>query len=284
VTTNHGPTTFLGTGAGDFYTGLDKPGDIGGKDLRHAPSLFIAPHVMVDFHDDTQLAGFGISPDSVRHLLITHCHYDHFQPVRIHAFARKLSHPLEVYGSGTAVEALDFACLYEWDDAAERFTRHGRRSNVEPVQVETGAAFTADDLTVTPVHAHHLIDKQHHIMGERALNYVFQRRGRTMFYGIDSCSILPGTLEALAGFRFDIAVLDATWASREIDLANTGHMNWRLLDEACEQLRSSGSIDDDTKVIADHLSVNTVGPYAEIAGPLQERGITLAYDGMTVDF
>lgn len=275
---------FLGTGAGDFYTHDDKPGDIGGKDIRHPPSLFISPNVMVDFHDDWQLAGFSIPKDSIRHLLIAHGHYDHFRPVRIHNFARELSHPLSVYGNGTIIDALDFASEYEWDRAGKVFLKNNHGSNVDPVLAEPGASFLIDDLRVTPALANHFFDTKYEILGQKALNYVFERNGKTLFYGLDSSYVLPGTFEMLSKLRLDIAVFDATWCQREIDPAVSGHLNWVMLDETIAQFNEGGLFAEDAVIIADHLSVNTIEPYDEIAGKLSDKGITLAYDGMTLEF
>jgi phosphoribosyl 1,2-cyclic phosphate phosphodiesterase len=275
---------FLGTGAGDFYKGADKAGAIAGKDIRHAPSLLVAPDVLIDFYDDGQLRGFGIPEASLRHLLITHGHFDHFMPVAIHELASTLPHRLHVYGSAMVRDALDFAAQYRWSASEKRFAACHASSNVEIHCIKPGRSFRLGGLRVTPVLASHLIDKANETLQQQAFNLVLERNGRALFYGLDSSYLLPGTLEMLAGFRFDIAVFDATYGPREVDPALSGHMNWAMLDETIAEFREGGLLAENAVVVADHISVSSVGPHDDVVDELREKGITLAYDGMTLAF
>ena len=272
---------FLGTGAGDFYDANDKDGHLGGRNIRHAPSLFITPDIVVDFSSDGQLKGFAIPKEFVRHLLITHGHYDHFRPVAIQHFAATLPHPLAVYGSRTVKDALGFAAEYSWNRSEKLFETNDRSSNVERHAVEIGESFFLGEVQVTPVLANHCIDKTNEILEQLALNYVFERNGRTLFYGLDSSYVLPGTSEILSTFQFDIAVFDATFGHLEIDPAISGHMNYEMLDETIARFREAELFREKAVIVASHVSQPS---YDESVDELYEKSITLAYDGMTLEF
>ena len=121
----------LGTGAGDYHLpgglqpGCAKEGNTweawqrGGKDIRHSPSMFIAPDILVELGEGTaaQLTAYGIAHDDIRHLLFSHGHYDHFYPEKVLDFAESLRQPLRIYGNGMIGEALDFTAANRWDDA-----------------------------------------------------------------------------------------------------------------------------------------------------------------------
>lgn len=53
---------------------------------------------------------------------------------------------------------------------------------------------------------------------------------------------------------------------------------------AIAELRATGSIDDDTVIVATHISTNNVEAHAEIRDALTAKGITLAYDGQRLAF
>ena len=70
--------------------------------------------------------------------------------------------------------------------------------------------------------------------------------------------------------------------SRQIDPAASGHNNWAMLDETLAELRAAGCVDDDTVIVAAHLSTANVGPHDQVAPEQSGKGITLAYDGLVL--
>jgi len=230
------------------------------------------------------MIAYGIRPESIRHLLITHAHYDHFQPVAIDALSSGMADPLNIYGSTTVKEALDFANEYRWDDAAGNFTIHDGEANIQVNTVGHGESFRVGDMQVTAVLANHMIDKDSTILQGQALNYVFQRAGRTLLYAIDSSYVLPKTFEVLSRFRFDIAVFDASFGHYEIEPRRSGHQNFLMLDKTIAQFKQANLFKDNTPIIADHISQHHVKLHDDIVEELAEKGITLAYDGMTIEF
>lgn len=284
----------LGTGGGDFPA-LDDPTNdtgnlprvrqLGGRCLRHAAAAVLQPDILIDFYSDRQLTQFGVKAETIRHLLITHGHFDHFQPLAIMEIASRLAQPLEVYGNEMVGQALEFAATYRWDGELGKFSVRQTDSNIRFHLIEPGAGERAvGDAVVTPVLANHCIDKPMMIADQRALNYVLERDGKTVFYGLDSSYTLPRTLDVLRKFTFDVAVFDATFGDLDIDPAGSGHHNFRMLRETIAEFGDLGLITDDTTVLASHMSLAHVAPHDDIVEELAREGIVLAYDGMTIDF
>jgi len=129
-----------------------------------------------------------------------------------------------------------------------------------------------------------MIDKKHLIQQEQAFNYVFERDGKALFYGLDSSYVLPGTLEMLSSFQFDIAVFDATFGHLNIDPFGSGHQNFAMLEKTIAQFRQADLFKEKTALVAGHISHHQVEPYDEIVDELSEKGIILSYDGMMLEF
>ena len=276
---------FLGTGAGDANFGTPQSVHLRSRDVRRFTCNLLSPDTLIDFNHQTAgaLEAFGVQTGAIRQLFVSHGHFDHFQPEEILRFAEALPAPLAVYGNTMVRDALAFCCENALDRETGRFVARQRAGNVETVVLVPGVPVQAGEVTVTPVLANHFMNKPYCIMEQQALNFLFEVAGKTVFYGLDSSYLLPATREILAGKRFDIAVLDATFGPREIDPLTSGHLNWKMLDETIAELREIGCIDERTVVVADHLSANNVEPYDQVAGSLVEKGIVLAYDGLTLD-
>ena len=277
---------FLGTGASDANWGLPGSADIPARDVRRNVSLHVAPDLQIDFnaHTPEALDAFGVEKDSIRYLLISHGHYDHYQPAEILRFAESLPHPLEVYGNVMVGDGLGFCRDHTFDRASGSFVSEQCPLNIKMSVLATYSAVRVGDFTVTPVPANHFTNQPYTIMEQQALNFVIEREEKTLFYGLDSSCLLPGVAEALSPFRFDVAILDTTYGPLEIDPAKSGHLNWKMLDETLAELREAGCVTKDTAIVASHLSASHVGPHDQVAGALAAKGITLAYDGLLLEF
>jgi len=285
---------FLGTGAADWTTdhqcGEDcrercaKARELGGRNLRRFSSIFVAPDTIVDFtaHALAALDEYGIRREAIRNVVITHGHYDHFQPAAILEFASGLPHPVAVYGNATVGHALDFAARHAWDPGAGRFVARDESPNVEFEPVTPGQPFAAGAWTAIPVLANHMIDKRRLIPEQQALNYILELDGRTLFYGLDSSFMLPRAFEALGRHAFDAAIFDATFGDMEIDPERSGHQNFAMLRETIAQFRQHRLFRKGAAVIASHISRCCVDHHDAIVERLRKAGTALAYDGMTL--
>ncbi len=286
---------FLGTGAGDFIKedSPHNPPDYAqkvakyvGKDLRRAASSLLGDDILIDLHSDIALRENHIDPAKIRHLLITHAHFDHFNPSAIVELSAQLEHPLNIYGSADIVRSMEFAATHKWDPDAKCIVKNDSPPQFNLTVIKPFESFSIGDTRITPVLANHSIQKRYMLSEDQALNFVFEYEGQTIFYGLDSSHFLPETMEFLTRFQFDICVLDGTFGYREIDPFVSGHLNFKMLIETRDAFRQAGMLKPNAKVCAGHISVE----YAEIeshevaAKTLEEKGIILTYDGLELEF
>jgi phosphoribosyl 1,2-cyclic phosphate phosphodiesterase len=275
---------FLGTGAGDANFDAPDGAQLPPKDLRRYTCNYLAPNLLIDFNNHTPgaLDEYGVDPSSIEHLFISHGHYDHFQPLEIIRFAASLPHPLKVYGSSMVINALEFCRENVFDEESGRFVAPRGPYNLETVELAPGSRIVVEEMQMTAVLSSHSMNKKYNIMEEQALNFLIEVGGKKVFYGLDSSYMIPQTLALLTSIHLDLAIMDATFGPLEIDPATSGHHNWVMLDETLTDLRAAGCIDEETVIVADHLSCGNVGPHDEMAEEQASRGITVAYDGLTL--
>lgn len=283
----------LGTAGGDFlrvddlkdnFAYLPRVRELGGNNLRRPAQAMIYPDILVDFYDAAQLGAFGIPRDQIKHLFITHAHWDHFQPLRILEFAQSLSHQLQVYGNRTVIDALRFADTYDFDRTTGRFLERDKKTDINLHVLELDQSYEVGHTEISAVHANHGIDKSENmIMDLECLNYVFQRDGKSVFYGLDSSYPFPLTVQFLKKFRFDVAVFDATFGQWPIDAVKSGHHNLPMVVETVQELRDEGIIEDSTVLAASHIALAEVKPHDELVEDFSEHRIILAYDGWSIE-
>jgi phosphoribosyl 1,2-cyclic phosphate phosphodiesterase len=286
---------FLGTGAGDYHCESHNQCDdelcsralrMGGRNIRHSPSLFISPDIIIDFGVGTasQLSEYGIPADSIHHVFISHSHYDHCYPEKILNFASGLSHQLNVYGNNVVGEALAFAASHRWDPQTKRVITTAMLNNCRFHKLSPEKPLVVGDIEITPVLSSHMIDKEHLILTEQGLNFIFERSGKSMFYNLDSSYLLPETLEFITDFKFDIVIMDATFGYMEIEPLLSGHHNFKMLEETLGLMQRANSLNENAAIIYTHISTHAVPPHDEIVEDLSKNSILLAYDGMIMGF
>jgi phosphoribosyl 1,2-cyclic phosphate phosphodiesterase len=283
----------LGTAGGDFprvddlkdkFGHLPRVRELGGKNLRRPAQAVIFPGFLIDFYNGDQLEKFGIAPESIKHLFMTHNHWDHLQPVRILEFAASLPHQLQIYGTHNVIEAIKFVDTYDFDRKSGRFIVREKKADIGYHKIEPAQTYEIAGVIVDPVHGNHCMDKSENmIMQDVCLNYVFERDGETIFYGMDSSYTLPLTFEYLRRFRIDVAVMDMTFGRWPIDVVNSGHHNLEMLVETIGEFREAGIFHDETTILASHISLAFVEPHDDLKDELSKMGITLAYDGQEIE-
>ena len=272
----------LGSAAGDANFGKPGTSALPPKDQRRYTCNYLMPDVLIDYNEHTSgaLEEYGIDPASIRHLLISHGHFDHFNPLEIIRFAASLPHSLKVYGNSMVIDALELCRDTIYDEATGRFVTHREPYNLVTKRLTLADPVTAGYVKFTPLLGNHYMNKTYSIMEQQSLNFLIETGQKKIFYGLDSSYMMPQTLALLKGIRLDIAIVDATFGSRQIDPTVSGHHNWTMLDETLDDLRNAGCIDDTTVIVAAHLSCGNIGPHDDEAPQQAERGITMAYDGI----
>lgn len=298
--------TFLGTSGGEGYPGLWCQCEYcsyarihGGKNYRENSSAVLDGDVLLDLNMTTfsQAHRLGMDISQARTLLVTHPHEDHFVAQHINWARLPAAHPyapgedcsrrepapccsdlsplrvmgtrhvLEAVSQGQASDSLQGRADLDWrsEKIAVDFTlaRPG-------VTVELG-----EDLRVTPLRSIHGPAEDY------TVNYILQRGGKTLLYALDTGGYDDAMWEVLRGFRYDAVVLEGTAG---LSLApNPQHMNVEKLRRFFAALEEEALLTGKGQRILSHMAPHWTPPH-DIFAPMMEReGITVAYDGLTVE-
>ena len=121
-----------------------------------------------------------------------------------------------------------------------------------------------------------------HAPGETAFVYVLSRGGRNLLIGNDSGYFFDTTWDLLRGVKLDAAVLESTGNLRYPDNRNY-HMGCNVTVEARDRLIEMGCLAKDAPVYVTHFSHNGGGSHQALEQFFGPRGITVAYDGLSVE-
>jgi phosphoribosyl 1,2-cyclic phosphate phosphodiesterase len=226
--------------------------------------------VKVDFGPDTysQIHREGRDLNLLTTLVFTHEHDDHFTPAELQYRKRMFvagqqPAPLRVYGNENVIGVLTDT-YPEPDAIAATFEK--------PLKPFVPVA-TADGTEILPVPAVHI---------PGALLLRISRNGKSLLYGHDSGPFADDAVDALgAAGPLDVALFDCTYGVVERPYGL--HMGVKGVVETVERLRTAGTVDSRTRLIATHISHNSGLLHDQLAEKLARHGIELAYDGMVID-
>jgi adenosylcobinamide kinase/adenosylcobinamide-phosphate guanylyltransferase len=196
----------------------------------------------------------GIGLAEVTDLFITHDHPDHNDPAL--ALWRSWSPattPLRVHGP---VDAL--ARWQHWIGPDDPVTLH---------PIVAGTTRDCAGLAVTALAAAH---------GDEALLYRISDGRHAALYAIDTGPLPTATVDALAGGRLDLLLLELTFGSRTDH--GTDHLDLVTFPEQLRRLRAVGALDSASTIAAIHLSHHNP-PTPELAALLSRWGATVPDDG-----
>jgi phosphoribosyl 1,2-cyclic phosphate phosphodiesterase len=267
--------TICGSAAAEGFPGLHCACDTcreawrrGGKDLRTRTAYDLGPDVRVDFGPDAYLHALRAGRDytGLRHLLITHDHWDHWCPEEVSfrsaGFCRLPNAPaLRVYGTRESLDHLT------------RVVGSLDNVRVEVTEARPGEPLRLDDgLEVLPLAAAH--------KGGDALNYVIVDHGASTLIANDTGWWDDATWGLIAGRRLDVAVIDCTYGRYD---QHGGHMGAPVVVRFAERLRELGCLHEASRVVANHFSHNGHALHEDLEAILSPAGIEVGYDGMTVE-
>lgn len=249
----------------------------GGKELKTRSQALIDNDMLVDLPADTYEHSllYGFSLASIRYLLITHSHNDHFYPTELINRARHLV-------SGDMPERLDVYCSPYIADRLRAeigwLNTHGG-DNLFFHAVDPFVPFVCGDKRVTALPADHNGRE-----GETPYIYMIERGEKNLLYGTDTASVSEEIWAYFikCGVRFDTVVLDGTRAGntsepgRHMNAADNAAMKDRMLE--------SGLADEKTRFVSTHFSHNGGWTHEDATKHLQAYGIEAAYDGLQIDF
>lgn len=281
--------TFLGTSAGEQYPGYwcrceecEKARRLGGRNLRKNSCAWLAPDTLIDFPPEIflQAERFGVQVIDAQHLLFTHSHEDHFCPYMLSWRRMPLDMPLPAPRSavGPRFSPLQTLHVYGNRPVCEGVKRW---VGADPVEfalelhlVEPFREIQAGPMRLTPVLGNHPD------AGDRALNYIIERDGKTLLYALDTGWFLPETYAEIARHRYDLVVIEGTFG---FGAESEAHMNFRKLEDARRLFVQDGLLKPGAPFCASHICPHFTPVHDEVAPMMAEKGITVAYDGLSVE-
>lgn len=303
--------TFLGTAAGECYPGLWCDCEHcayarahGGRNLRENSCAALDGDVLLDLNMTAfpQAARFGLNIRGARVLLVTHAHEDHFTPMRLYwrrmpegADALRAEQqrdvgaprftplqPLHIVGPRYALEKLrsgegygGVPCAEEGGTEAVWTDKAGEMDFTLARAGEALAFADVADLRVTPVRA------QHGPAEDFTFNYIVQRGGKTLLYALDTGGYDEEMLSLLCRYRYDAVVMEGTCGLTARDPG--GHMNRDKNVAMLRFFRENGLLRPGAIFYLSHLSPHWTPPHDAYAPMMAKEGMTVAYDGLSVD-
>ena len=215
--------------------------------LRAPTAALVDDVVLLDCGPEAPRAALraGRSLAAVRHVLLTHAHADHSDPLALlsRGWAAGSDEPLDVVGPPAAVE--------QWRRWVPDTSPHRWRS------VNPGEELALGDHTVRVLAARH-----RDVTGHGVLYDLTGPDGGRLLYATDTGLLPVETVEGLHGRAFDVVLLEQTFGDRrppggertEADPEQTGHLDLTTFPRTVAALREAGAISAHTDLVAVHLS------------------------------
>ncbi|MDE6201472.1 MAG: MBL fold metallo-hydrolase [Clostridiales bacterium] len=247
----------------------------GGKDVRTRSQILIDDDTLFDFPMDTymHMLRYKLDLSKVARVFITHSHMDHCYPqefcMRGGPFAKNMTaDKVEVYGNSKVCE------MFTSDTARE--IRPAVQEGIDLNVLRPYDEVISGDMRIIALPASHTV-------GEECLVYYIERGGNGILLMNDTGVLDADVYKRLAKMRVNVRLvaLDCTYGALRHGAGR--HMGLYDIVDQKSVMAQAGVIDDNTVVIATHLSHNTDLDYDGISALAAEYGITVAYDGMTVE-
>ena len=144
-----------------------------------------------------------------------------------------------------------------------------------PAGLFLGRTTAPGDVEVLPVTASHA-------PGLGAMIYAIRRNGRTVLIANDTGWLTDEAWTMLEGVRCDAAVIECTTGFRTPD-ACKNHQGFNTTLKFRERLIDIKCIEPDTPAYVTHFSHNGYGLHEELQARFFPEGMTVAYDGLSVE-
>ncbi|WP_318767551.1 MBL fold metallo-hydrolase [Lactiplantibacillus carotarum] len=276
---------YLGTGAAERVPALfchcavcEYARQHGGKDQRTQTQAWIDDgQLVIDFPGDTYLHAMKYQLDfsDVQQLLITHWHSDHLYAedlaLRMHGYGQQLGSVLNVYGNPYVQQFYDRAFELEERRDDSRIVYHPQ------------ANFTTFNVNGYKVW---MLAAQHgHYQGDCSIYVIQDPAGKTLLWTHDGAAFSDEMLQYLVAqqLHFDLVSLDCN-NQAVAGQAGGPHMGWPDDQRLMQQLTTLGLSDQHTQYVVNHFSHNSGLTHAQMVDLVAGSGVTVAYDGLTVEF
>lgn len=257
---------FLGTGAAGWSRENAHLGDFRGLN-RRTTSMLVDNCILIDPNSDVPeaLSTFGLDPEKITTVLISHSHDDHYDAKTLSYLAS--THKIDVYG----------------DDGYRGKLPHEPNMTFHPLPLYSRLELPFG--AITPVLSTHWVEDT----TENCLHYILERNGQTLFYGNDGGWFGAQTWAQIRRHRYDAIVLEATFGDDPMKLPFKSygvrffHNTPEMLKIILAALHDTHAADEHTVIVADHLSPFYYPDIEECHRVFDPMGMIPAYDGMILD-
>jgi ribonuclease BN (tRNA processing enzyme) len=214
---------------------------------------------------------------SIRNLIITHGHADHFHTNTIRwRFAEESADrttysrlptrfgpipELSVFASEKNIASLRATLTFGPEDYYK----------IRFMPLKTGEKFLIDDVTVTP------LPSSHPVPGDIPFNFLFESKGSALLYLVDSDSLLPESWKLLTGAKIGLIVSECTAWDCD-DRLSKGHMNLGKVNFLWKEAGRRNILAPQARLVLTHLS-HLSPPYELIKTISLLEEADIAYDG-----
>lgn len=244
-----------------------------GRNIRTRSQALIDGKLLLDFGPDTYLHSleYNLQLANIYVCLVTHSHDDHLYLEDLRARRRSRANleegtpVLKVYGGQGVMNILKpKEDGFVTKDNSVLFCQIGAFEQVEIL----------DEYVVTAIPAVHTSNEP--------FVYIIQKDSKTFLYGHDTDYFGEEVWEYFNknSIYFDAVSLDCTEGIKHIEYP--GHMNFERMKKMCERLVAEGCIDDNTQIIANHISHNGLASHDKAHEVGNSLGYLVAYDGMEI--
>ena len=252
--------TFLGTSAADFSllrrTDCENRFDL---NARRASCMLIGEDLLIDcgMHVLDSLRIANADTSKITDIFLTHLHADHF--IREHAekLAEGKDRPVKIW------------CR---QDAVIPYIK-----NTEVIRMEEGVYYhIREGVNAMSVYANHEESSfPQHVL--------FNVNGKKLFYATDGAWLLARACQFLKKKRVDHFVVDATCGDYTGDYRFAEHNSIPMIRLMLPSLKKNEIIHDQTQIILTHIAPSLHKSHEETQRIVEGDGMTVAYDGMTLE-
>lgn len=255
---------FLGTGAADHH--FDQYGS--SSEVRGSCSTLINGKILIDA-GPTGYAGlkrFGISPNDLSALLITHDHADHCSLeniLRIQLERDKTLEPLKIYLPPLAMK---------------KYSAEINKSDALLIPLDEGMSFTLDDFTITPLPANHQVPS-----GDQCFWFLMESAAGNLLYALDGAWFRTKSAKLIGAKPLSWIIWDATMLEAG-DWRSFEHNDLQMIKMQIAALKNCKCVTEKTVHILDHMARTLWPNPAESTAIAQQNGFIMAYDGLLLEY
>ena len=251
---------------------------LGGKNIRKRASLLVNDEMIIDLTPDCQTAMNMYKKDmgSVRYLLQTHSHIDHFDTNQFTSLDYKYGMIRE---SDLNLICSDL-CMKDINSKTTLFDRldlfneeYLKKIKLNPISLNHGKSLKISNYEIKAIHCTH--DEP---LG--AQNYLIKQNGKTLLYATDTPPITDIALNELYGEKIDCIFLDESFGTKEYMVT---HLNIKGFNEYIQKLKSNNLLNENCQVYATHITHDGNPLHEDLDSILNKLGYHASYDGMEIE-